>query len=281
MRWADLTYLLAVMRGGSLMRAARSLRVDKTTVSRRLAALEAALGVALIERAPDGRLSLSEAGRKVAARAEAMEDEARRIQADLGRNPGGVAGTVRLTAVPLVIHHLLLPDLPLLSRTAPDLGLELIAEARDLSLTDRDADIALRLARPRDGGQAVLARRIGVLSYGCYAKRGAQAGLPWIGYGAGMQYLAHAQVIEDLALQPGQRRAALSVNDAETLVQAVLSGAGQSLLPCRMADGHAGLERRDVDRALPEREVWLLIRRDIADLARVRAVTGWLEAIFA
>ena len=164
MRWADLTYLLAVMRGGSLMRAARSLRVDKTTVSRRLAALEAALGVALIERAPDGRLSLSEAGRKVAARAEAMEDEARRIQADLGRNPGGVAGTVRLTAVPLVIHHLLLPDLPLLSRTAPDLGLELIAEARDLSLTDRDADIALRLARPRDGGQAVLARRIGVLS---------------------------------------------------------------------------------------------------------------------
>ena len=281
MRWNDLTYLLAVMRGGSLMRAARSLRVDKTTVSRRLAALEEALGVTLVERLPDGRLNLSEAGRKVAARAEVMEDEARRMQGDLGREPGGVAGTVRLTAVPLVVHHLLLPELPVLTKAAPDLGLELIAEARDLSLIDRDADIALRLARPREGGQAVLARRIGELRYGAYAKRGASADLPWIGYGAGMQYLEHAQAIEVLAMQRGQRRAALSVNDAETLLQAVLSGAGQSLLPRRMAERHDGLEQHDVDGALPAREVWLLVRRDIADLARVRAVTGWLEDIFA
>ena len=71
--WNDLRYLLAIMRGRTLTSAARQLRVDDTTVSRRLAALQAALQTQLVQRHADNKMSLTAAGQIVARRAEAME----------------------------------------------------------------------------------------------------------------------------------------------------------------------------------------------------------------
>lgn len=277
MNWNDLTYLLAVMRGGSLTGAARLSGVDKSTVSRRLAALETDLNVALTERAPDGRISLTEAGRSVVHRAETVEDEMRAMAGDLGQMQP-LAGRVRLTAVPLLINHLLLPRAHDLKKSHPDLGLDLIAGSRNLSLLDFDADIALRLARPRDGGQGIIAHRVGTMPYGAFAAKGARHDLPWIGYEPRMLHLNHAAAIEQLAVQPGQMRAHLSVNDGETLLHAVLGGLGVSLLPRLIGEGMDGLEPRNVpEKFLPSREIWLMVRRDIRDLARISAVVSWLS----
>ena len=189
---------------------------------------------------------------------------------------------MRLTAVPLLVNHILLPHLPALSSDHPDIRIELISEARDLSLLDRDADIALRLARPRTGGQAVLARRLGYLDYGCYVAVSAGPDIPWIGYEPRMHHLDHATAIETLAARPGQRRAALSVNDAETLLQATRAGWGQTLLPRLVAAAQHDLEERACgDVPLPRREVWLLVRRDMRALSRIEAVTDWLTRLFA
>ncbi|WP_338550795.1 LysR family transcriptional regulator [Roseovarius phycicola] len=282
MTWDDLKYILALMRGGSLSKAARQLKVDKTTVSRRVAALEEALGAVLVERGGHGQMRLTRTGRKVAGQAEAMEDVERRIRADLGAQPDGLAGRVRLSTVPILAHHVLLPQLGELCDLAPGLKVELLAEARDADVLEGEADIALRLARPRTGGQGVLTRKIGVMSYGCYAASMVGGDLPWIGFEPNMQHLEIAQAIETLANAPGSRRAGLSVNDAEGLLRAVQAGLGMSLLPRIIADAVPGLRRLDVDEThIPERELWVLTRRDQAGLDRIRVVQSWLDGIFS
>ncbi|MEL7258951.1 MAG: LysR family transcriptional regulator [Pseudomonadota bacterium] len=281
MTWDDLKYILALMRGGSLGKAARQLNVDKTTVSRRVAALEDALGVSLVERGGHGQMRLTQAGRKVAGQAEAMEDVERRIRADLGAQPDGLAGRVRISTVPILAHHVLLTQLGALKDLAPGLKIELLAEARDTDILEGEADIAMRLARPRTGGQGVLTRKIGVLSYGCYAASMAGGDLPWIGFEPNMQHLEIAQAIETLASAPGSRRAGLSVNDAEGLLRAVQAGLGMSLLPRIIADAMPGLRCLDVDATrIPKREIWVLTRRDHAGLDRIKVVHSWLHGIF-
>ncbi len=282
MTWDDLKYILALMRGGSLNKAARQLNVDKTTVSRRVAALEEALGTALVARGSHGQMRLTQAGREVAGQAEAMEDVERRIRAGLGAQPDGLAGRVRLSTVPILAHHVLLPQLGALRDLAPGLKIELLAEARDADILEGEADIALRLARPRTGGQGVLARKIGVMSYECYAARMTGGDLPWVGFEPNMQHLEVAQAIETLASAPGSRRAGLSVNDAEGLLRAVQAGLGKSLLPRIIADAMSGLRRMDMEAThIPERELWVLTRRDHAGLDRIRVVHAWLDGIFS
>jgi DNA-binding transcriptional LysR family regulator len=172
--WNDLRYLLAIAQGGSLSAAARRLRVDDTTVARRLAAAERALGARLIERV-DGAMRPTPAGEVAIGHAERIEREMQDLQNRIGGADQAVAGTVRLTSVPLVVNRLLVPSLPALAAAHPLLRLELIAESRNLSLTKGEADIALRLARPRGGG-TVVARRIGRLAYAVYGPGQRSAG---------------------------------------------------------------------------------------------------------
>ena len=279
MNWNDLSYLLAVLRGGSLLRAARLKGVDKSTVSRRLAVLEADLGMVLVERSRDGQIMLTDAGRDVAGRAEAVEDITRGITAGPD-GAHGPQGRVRLTAVPLVINHLLVPKVAGLTANAPGLSIELIADAHDMNLTDRDADMAVRLARPREGGQSVLTWRVGVLEYGCYAAIGTECGqLPWIGYEPRMAYLSQAMAIEALGAPKGQTISSIRVNDAQTLLQVLKAGLGQSLLPRSVGQSQPELIEIEMPGCpMPSREMWLLVRRDIRHLERVAAVVNWVEA---
>ena len=157
--------------------------------------------------------------------------------------------------------------------------MELIAESRVVSLTRREADIALRLARPgEESGSRVIARRIGMLAYAAYAMSSLSApDLPWLTYEDGMAHLPQARWIAGVARKDGY--APVLVNDAEALLQAVLAGLGRSLLPCIVADPIAGLARVPGDgHAFPARELWLLTHPDLRHLARIAAVTAWIEA---
>ncbi|WP_339857214.1 LysR family transcriptional regulator, partial [uncultured Nisaea sp.] len=150
--WYDLQILAAVRRGGTIAAAARLLGVDQTTIGRRLNALQEVTGVDLLVRTGDRRLALTPAGEEIAERAFAMEREADAAAMLLGEQRQRVAGIVRLTAVPVVANRILAPASASLLPAYPDLILELIPENRDLSLTRREADLALRLARPESGG---------------------------------------------------------------------------------------------------------------------------------
>lgn len=284
--WNDLRYLIAVYRSGSLASAARALSVDATTVSRRLAALSEEAGGQLTERA-GGALVLTELGNVLLRHAESMEWQAELIAEDLGRESGTLTGSLRVTSVPLIVNRVLTPALRGFFDRYPDLRLELVPDSRDFSLTRREADIALRLARPTQGGLQVKTSRIGALSYGVYAPRGAAEAeledLPWVGYEDAMAQLPQARWIARTAKR--EKLSGLRVQDAETALQAVCAGLGKSLLPRVVGDREAGLQRLDsaVPGALPRRDVWLLVREDRARLRSVKAVIDWIgrEVAFA
>jgi DNA-binding transcriptional LysR family regulator len=283
--WNDLRYLLAVSRGRSLAAAARALAVDGTTVARRLAALQATLGARLYQRLADGTLQLTSAGERAALHAERVEREIGALAAALSGTDEAVAGTVRVTAVPVLVNHLLVPAAPRLLQRHPGLALELVAEPRDLSLTRRETDLALRLARPLAGGAKVTARRVGTLGYDVYAAASCAArearNLPWITYDETMAHLPQARWIAATASRAGDKIAVLRVNDAEALRQAVIAGLGRSLLPCRIADGDARLRRLGARRGPPPlaRELWLLGHAELRSLARIEAVAAWIAGL--
>jgi DNA-binding transcriptional LysR family regulator len=282
MNWNDLRYVLAVSRGRTLTAAARLLGVDDTTVARRLTAVQETIGVRLTQRLADGTLRLTASGERAALHAERIEREIGLLAAGLAGADDMVAGTVRVTSVPIIINHVLVPAAQILLKRHPQLQLELIADARDLSLTRREADLALRLARPKTGGTRVTARRIGTLRYEVYGPAACSAAeaktLPWITYDEAMAHLPQARWIAAAAGNDG-KMASVRMNDAEAVLEAVIAGLGRSLLPCVVADGCSRLTRLGAKGRPPalNRELWLLAHSEQKTLGRIEAVVDWIE----
>lgn len=285
--WNDLRYVLALARSGTLAGAARQLKVDATTVARRLRVAEAALGARLFDRLPRGALRPTEAGLVTCGHAETVETAVRTLAGSVQERDGTIVGRVRITAVPILVSRVLIPAAATLNERCPALELEFVSEPRNLDLMRHEADIALRFARPSaDAGRAILARRIGRLSYGVYAAAGyaledAHA-LPWIAYGDDMAALPQARWTV-LAAEREGGRAPIMVSDAEAVVSAVRAGLGRAPLPRCAGDAEPGLRLIDGPEGLPEvpsREVWSLMHRDLRPLARIAAVGEWLSSVF-
>jgi DNA-binding transcriptional LysR family regulator len=285
LNWNDLRYVLALSRGKTLGAAARLLGVDDTTVARRLVAVQETIGARLYQRLPDGTLQLTTAGERAALHAERIEREISAIDASVAGADDLVSGTVRVTSVPIVVGHILVPAAQTLFERHPKLQLELVADPRDLSLTRRETDLALRLARPKTGGTRVLACRVGTLRYGVYASAACSMRdvkmLPWVNYDEAMAHLPQARWMAVTAARSNQRIAAVRVNDAEALLEAVLAGLGRSLLPCVIADRDSRLRRLGPRDGAPvlSRELWLLTHSDLRRLGRIEAVVNWIEQI--
>jgi DNA-binding transcriptional LysR family regulator len=283
--WNDLRFLLAVKRGGTLRAAARRLQVDDTTVSRRLAALQSDLGTQLVQRLGDSKLVLTEVGDLVARRAEAMEQHFHSIGAFVGDHPDPWTGIVRVTSVPILANRLLAGSARELIQDHPGLIIELIPDSRDFSLARREADVAIRLARPVTGGMDVKARRIGTLDYAVYASSAIPARqgrrLPWITYEDAMSHLPQASWILGVVKSNGDCLSGLRVHDAETALEATVAALGKTLLPAIVADGDTRLRRLSLSNDLPcpSREIWLLAHADQLELAGVQAVIEWVERL--
>jgi len=281
MNWNDLRYVLAVSRGRTLSEAARLLGVDDTTVARRLAATQKTLGVRLYQRLPDATLQLTGAGARTALQAERIEREIGTLHAVLSGTDDLVSGTVRVTSVAIIVDHLLIPASRILLARHPRLVLELVGDARDLSLTRREADLALRLARPKTGGTQIKARRVGTLRYASYAAASCSPRearlLPWVTYEEAMAHLPQARWIASYAADHDERIAPVRVNDAQAVLSAVVAGLGRSLLPCIVADGEPRLRKLAAKASIPSRELWLLAHSELRTLGRIEAVIEWIK----
>lgn len=282
--WNDLRYLLAVQRGRTLTDAARRLGVDQTTVSRRLTRLQESFALPLVERQGDGSLALTAAGDAVAKQAALMEHHAGLIGDPSGNATDPVAGTVRLTTVPVVANRILMPRLSGFLHKHPSLQIEILPDSRDYSLTRREADLALRLSRPTTGGTQVKARRIASLAYGIYAAADVDTpdNLGWITFDEAMAHVPQARWIARAHRDRADALAPVRVRDGDTMVQAVLAGLGKSLLPLAAATGNAHLTRLDDTgpKGVIERDVWLLGHADLLDKPPIRAVMGWVTDVF-
>lgn len=177
-RWDDLRLFLEAARTGSFTAAARARGLEQSTVSRRIAALEEALGGALFLRSRSG-LSLTERG---AAALPLAEEAQRRILEIFDATEPDVRGLVRLAVTDELAVHGLVPGLPALMEAHPRLRIALVTGAHASDLSRREADLALRFFQP--GGADLVVRRLAELPLGIWIHRdlvGCPPGaLPWI-----------------------------------------------------------------------------------------------------
>ncbi len=274
--WNDARYFLAIARGRSLSAAGRTLRVQQSTVGRRLAALESSLGARLFDRTPGGYLP-TQAGESLLTHAERMEDEALSAERALLGREGRIAGVVRVTAAQAFGNDFVVPMLARLHAEQPEILVELVADNANLSLTKREADLALRLGKPRQ--PLLVVRRLGEVLTGLY---GSRAYLSRRGRPRGAELTGHDFVdYDDTYLQKETMtwyrqctrggRCTFRVNGSHGILAAVKAGLGVGPLPCWLGDQTEGLER-----VLPTisrgDELWLVMHRDLRHVARVRAV---------
>jgi DNA-binding transcriptional LysR family regulator len=278
--WNDARYFLAIWRGGSLSAAGRQLRVQQTTVGRRLQALEAALHARLFERTPDGYVP-TPAGEALVARAERMEEEALSAERELLGREGLVAGTVRVTAPLAFGFSFVVPLLARLRREQPDIVVEVVADNSQLSLSRREADLALRMGRPSQ--PQLIMRKLGAVANGLYASRaylqergpvrgGDLTGHDYVGWD---ETYSHAPSLAAFVQQRHRGgRCALKVNGTPAALEAARAGLGVALLPCWLADADESLARVMPD-AAQQLDLWLVMHKDLRHAARIRVVADF------
>jgi len=274
--WEGLRVLLAVSRAGSISAAGRSLGLDTATVSRRVAALEHSLGVPLVARGARGSLVPTSAGAEllaVAARTEqALADAQRAARAE----HDAPAGLVRVTTTDVLAVHILAPRLRHLHALHPGLVLDLLVTPQLVDLA-READLALRLARPSQGNLVV--RRAGSLPLGVFAADAWIAGRPPAELMAslavislGEHFIRHGENAWYEAISGA--RVVLHTTSLGAALGACTAGLGCALLPTRMAEA-AGLQRLPMW-PVHHRDLWIVVHPDLARAPRVKAVGDFL-----
>jgi DNA-binding transcriptional LysR family regulator len=277
--WNVLRIVLAVARTGSLTRAARTLGIDHSTVFRRLNGLEERLGVRLFERLPGGAYQPTAAGQRMAAAAERMEDEALALERDIAGRDHRLAGRLRVTSSETLAHRLLTRQIAAFREVHPGIVVELAIDNRVLSLSRREADVALRPVRPKEGD--LWGRKLADVAWAVYGSRafseanGTPASAadlgrhPLIGWDASAAGIAAAAWLEGVA--PAEAIIYRTTSLVNQLV-ATRAGMGLAVLPCYLGDPEV-----DLVRVLPDpvpalgAELWIVTHADLKHTARVRA----------
>ena len=278
--WEDVRYFVALARHGTLSASARALRVNHATVARRIASLETLIGRALFDRRAGGYVLTAE-GKAVLDEASTMDEAAISI---LRRRDARteLSGMVRLAAGRVLTERFLIDRLRGFHERFPAIDLEVIGGSRIVSLAKREADVALRYGSPKDS--ELVARRVATITFGRYASPNCRdklnAGQPptFIGFDQESDFIAEAKW---LARQFGDQRFSFRTNSQTTQAAAARAGYGVALLPRYIVATHEpDLVEVSLGERLPERDVWLLVRRDLKDVPRVRAVTDYLVEVF-
>lgn len=281
--WNDARFFVAVAESGSTLAAGRALRVSQTTVARRIAALEEALGVILFDKRRAG-YALTGAGAALLTEAQALQGSAAALAAAADAHRRADGGTVRLTAEESFAVNVLPAMLRDLHDLHPGLIIELDASEQVRDLESGAADIAIRVTKKMDAG-ALFGRRIGLDHWTVYCSRAYAeahgvprnrhelARHPLISMGGG-----HVGEYYHLWLrQAGLEHAVAMQHGSVTgLFSAVRSGLGLAALPCMIAEMDDDLVRCLPLNPASSREIWLVTHERQRHAPRVRAVMDFL-----
>jgi DNA-binding transcriptional LysR family regulator len=283
MDWNDLRYFLAVAREGSTLAAGRALRVSQTTVARRIAALEQAVGFPLFDKKQAG-YAPTPAGEALLPIAERVEAEARQFADAAGARTREASGKVRITTEEIYAMGLLAPLLRELHDLHPEILIELDTGQQVRDLGDGEADIALRsIAGEQPAG--TVGRSLGRDDWTLYCSRdyAARHGVPAsveelrnhaiVGGGGGNLWIQYQAWLKSLGLED---KVAMHHATSTGLLSAVRSGFGIAVLPCVVADADADLIRCIPPRPSHGRVLWLLTHQRIRHEPRIRAVIDFL-----
>ena len=276
--WDDVRYFLAVARGGSLRAGAERLGVKHSTVLRRLADLEGRLGARLFDRLPSG-YRMTDAGADVLHLAERMEAASNELEARVLGRDQRLRGPLRVTLPPVLASHLLMPDLAAFVSRHPDVEVELLASSEAVNLTNREADVAIRVVYDRSALPPNLHGIAGpAVAGGIYLSRDLLAN-----WRAGGVELMRWVVQNHIGVPDWAGGIAISVGggpfsttDAEAQIVAVRNGLGVATLPCSVGDADPFLARAPGAPLKTHGTIWLLTQGETRKSGRVRAFTGFM-----
>lgn len=281
--WDDLQFFLAVARTGHLSAAARQLRTSHATVSRRIDRLEFTLKVKLFERNARGYI-LTPVGQRFVETAERIEGETERLQADISSGATAQRGVVRLSAPEGFSNFFFTERLPAFTQQCPAISLELVTIQQIMSLSRKEADVAVTLDPPKAGpyfSEKILDYSLHVYGARSYlaasrpiATRDDLLAHPFIGY------------IEDMIFNPGLDylgdvhrgiKPAFQSSSIFAQLTATRSGLGLCVLPHFIASRYPELEIVLPQATELRRSYCLVCHRDLRDFPRIRSVINYIE----
>jgi DNA-binding transcriptional LysR family regulator len=278
--WSDLQLFVAVVRSGTVRGAARAVRLDPSTVSRRVAALEQALGSRLFERTAHG-LVLTVTGKLMLQSGERVESELAELGRRIVGHDGRLRGVVRVTfpgSFSALIHQVAAAFV----ERCQGIELELLGLDVPLDVDGRQADIAIRVADHPP--EHLVGRRVAAMGAAIYASRAYIAGHPapladpshaWVDWDRRLSAKPAMAWVE--AQYPKRRIVARGLTTADVAF-AVRAGTGVGGLPCLVGDDEPSLVRLvDLPRDVWS-SVWLLTHGGVRPAARVRAVIAEIVA---
>lgn len=274
MLWGDIRIFLAIARCGTLGAAGRALNLSQPTMGRRLKVLEASLGQSLFQRTVDGFV-LTDEGSAALAHAERMEESALSLSRQLQGVDDRLAGALRVSSSDWFGLHVLTPICAELTRTHPNLTIELLTDARLFSLARREADLVIRIV-PFDEPD-VIQRHLMHMHYALYQAKGAalvgDGSVPLVTMDVGFQEMPDAVWLRH---HFPRNRIAFRSNNRHVQAVACAEGVGLAVLPCPLGDSHTGLVRVACTPNPPGRDVWVGFHRDLRQLPRLRALVALL-----
>lgn len=276
--WDDIRYFLAVASAGSVRGASQSLAVNHSTILRRIAQLEARLGVRMFEKLPSG-YQLTTAGEEVLELARQMQDVSNRLETRVSGRDEGVRGLLRVALPPPLATHLLMPDLVDFAQAHPDIELDILTGDDPVNLTNRQADVAIRVVFDRDHLPPNLHGIKGPeLFGGVYMARTrleawrAGAGDPIRGV------LRNRDGVSDWARKVDVPAAETPfiVTDGVAQLLAVRLGLGMAALSCFVADADSALVRVPGATLRQFGTLWVLTQGEARKTRRVRLFTAFM-----
>lgn len=268
--WNDLRLFVIAKRSSSLREVASEMRMDETTVSRRLKAIERTIGMPLFMRKRGG-LGLTPQALLLAAHAERMEQAAldlRLAATELTSSPDGI---VRVSAPPTLARFAVAPAIATLRQSAPKLSIDLETDPSNIRIEEWEADIALRLGFPATSGSDVIVRKIGIMAYAVYEAQSRDTAGGWIGYPKKFLNTPEAAWVES---RLDGETPALRTNDPVVMAEAVKAGVARALLPLILGQGYSGITQ--IGPTILNREVWLLRRAETVKSSIVQMASDQL-----
>lgn len=276
--WDDLRTVLAIAEAGSLSGAARGLGVSHATVFRRLGAIEERLGVQLFERGRGGYTPTT-AGEDVAGAAKRIESEVVGVERRVAGRDLLPSGTLRITTTDTLLNGLLSPILARFRQNYPEITLEIAVSNVLLSLSKREADVAVRPTQ--EPPENLVGRRAGRIAQAVYGAAAVFAGaaspeyatVDWIGPDETLWY---RQLDAWMKQQGHDERCRYRVDSLQGMQTGVADGIGIAVLPRYLGDGDPRLVR--LGEPIPElvNDLWLLTHPDLRRVARIRAFTEFV-----
>jgi DNA-binding transcriptional LysR family regulator len=282
MDWDDVRHFLALARTGSVRAAGSLLGVSHSTVARRVEALETRLGVKLFDRHRDGYL-LTSAGHEMVAGADRVEREMAALERGLLGQDARLEGLVRLTCTDPFIAKILVCALAPLCERHPGIELELDADAKNLDLSKREADVAVRALLPSASPpEHLIGRRLAPIFLASYVatahadrldpERGGRH-VRWLGYD-------QRKMAEELVASSSYPDVPIwgAFESIAVIIEAARAGLGLVMLPTYAGDPDPDLQRLAKPDLRHVGDFWLLTHGDLRDNARLRAAREHITA---